>query len=86
MHWAAGYQVAKDALGGVLSSEHLTLGKRKWKLRRGKENDEGGQSLAPFQSLFWCPQGMLLLESSLVPGQTASRKRQEAISCAIGKA
>ncbi|CAK0784475.1 hypothetical protein CVIRNUC_007679 [Coccomyxa viridis] len=41
--WFAGYQVAKDALGGVLSSEHLTLGKRKWKLRRGKEDNEGGR-------------------------------------------
>ena len=45
---AAGYQVAKDALGGVLSSEHLTLGKRKWKLRRGKEHDEGIHIIAPF--------------------------------------
>ena len=47
-HWSlnvkplhAGYQVAKDALGGALSSEHLSIGGRKWKLRRGKDNNDG---------------------------------------------
>ena len=69
---AAGYQVAKDALGGVLSSEHLTLGKRKWKLRRGKEDNEGGPLLAPFQSFFWCTLKVILLGSSQIPIQTAS--------------
>lgn len=39
--WFAGYQVAKDALGGSLTSEHLTIGGRRWKLRRGKQTDEG---------------------------------------------
>ena len=33
--------MAKDALGGALSSEHLTIGGRKWKLRRGKDDTEG---------------------------------------------
>ena len=37
----AGYQVAKDALGGSLTSEHLTIGGRRWKLKRGKQTDEG---------------------------------------------
>ena len=42
---SAGYQVAKDALGGALSSEHLTIGGRKWKLRRGKDSNEGDMLL-----------------------------------------
>lgn len=46
----AGYQVAKDALGGALSSENLTIGGRKWKLRRGKEDDEGTALLLLFAS------------------------------------
>ena len=43
---SAGYQVAKDALGGALSSEHLTIGGRKWKLRRGKDSNEGDMLLS----------------------------------------
>ena len=68
---AAGYQVAKDALGGVLSSEHLTLGKRKWKLRRGKEDHEGGPLLASSNACSDLLEKTLMLRRSLVPVQKA---------------
>ena len=69
---AAGYQVAKDALGGVLSSEHLTLGKRKWKLRRGKEIDEGAYLLTPSLGQLLCSQGKVLGWANLLLAVTAS--------------
>ena len=74
---ATGYQVAKDALGGVLSSENLTLGKRKWKLRRGREDNEGGPFACTLRdACVWCTvKNVFLLWPSLVPVQTARRRR-----------
>ncbi len=58
----AGYQVTKDALGGALSSEKLTIGGRKWKLRRGKGDDEGKAMLL----LFACPEQVQQITSPTI--------------------
>lgn len=42
----AGYQVAKDAFGGAFNSEHLTIGAKRWRLNRGKDDDSGEPSLS----------------------------------------
>ena len=41
----AGYQVAKDAFGGALVSEQLSIGADQWRLQRGQASKaEGGDS------------------------------------------
>ena len=40
----AGYQVAKDAFGGAFTSENLSIGRQRWRLKRGARE---GRSLLP---------------------------------------
>ena len=41
MHAFVGYQVAKDAFGGAFTSENLSIGRQRWRLKRGMGAREG---------------------------------------------